>query len=151
MTTHVLALSWSPPQTHDPAAPPIRAYRVYRDTGSGFGLLAEALGTTYVDGTVAAASYKVTAATDGGAESLPAGPVHGEIPAILDNHLLHATFTNYGTSGRPLSVRNLRAGRHRVVGGFHGDAGVQLGGQPALRCGGAALRITCWLIPASLR
>ncbi|MEW6252505.1 MAG: CARDB domain-containing protein, partial [Planctomycetota bacterium] len=98
--THALALTWLPPDTTDPAAPAAAAYRVYRDTGSGYQQVAEVAGTSYRDGTAAAASYKVTAVSDGGAESVPTEAVSGSVPAILDNHVVRAVLDDYGTSGR---------------------------------------------------
>ena len=99
VSTQSLVLFWVPPDVVDPANPPISAYRVYRDTGCGFEFLAETLGTAYVDSTVPSATYQVTAVSDAGAESLPADPVSGTIPPILDNHIIRAVFTDYGTSG----------------------------------------------------
>lgn len=100
VATHALALAWLPPSTTDPAAPAAATYRVYRDTGSGYQQIAEVVDTSYRDGTVAEASYRVTAVSDGGAESTPAGPVSGAVPVILDNHIVRAVFNDYGTSGR---------------------------------------------------
>jgi len=100
VVAHALALAWLPPSAADPAAPPAVAYRVYRDSGSGYQQIAEVAGTSYRDATVAAASYKVAAVSDGGAESAAAGPVSGAVPVILDNHIIRAVFNDYGTSGR---------------------------------------------------
>lgn len=100
VATHALALAWLPPSAVDPAAPAAATYRVYRDTGSGYQQVAEVVGTSYRDGTVAEASYQVTAVSDGGAESVAAGPVSGAVPVILDNHIIRAVFNDYGTSGR---------------------------------------------------
>ncbi len=76
-----LVLAWEGPQLADPAAPPPDRYRVYRDAGGGsFVQIAETTGTRYADGTVASASYEVTAVTAAGAESPPAGPVATSLP-----------------------------------------------------------------------
>ncbi|MEW6199745.1 MAG: CARDB domain-containing protein [Planctomycetota bacterium] len=100
VANHELALAWLPPESVDPAAPHAPIYRVYRDIGAGYQQVAEVAGTSYRDGTVAAASYRVTAVSDGGAESAAAGPVSGAVPVILDNNIIRATFNDYGTSGR---------------------------------------------------
>jgi hypothetical protein len=97
--TAALVLSWTPPNEADPASPPAWVYRVYRDTGDGFELLGESVGTQYADHSVTTASYLVTAVNESGGESAPVGPVSGTVPAYLDNGIVRASFTDYGTSG----------------------------------------------------
>ncbi|MFQ5490741.1 MAG: PKD domain-containing protein [Phycisphaerae bacterium] len=116
VSSQSLALNWLDPQVADPARPETAEYRVYRDTGSGFTMVAQTLSTSFVDSGIASATYQVTAVASGTAtmaESLPAGPVSASIPAFGDGNgdgvidlIDHPTFTDClgGPTSGPASV-----------------------------------------------